>query len=249
MTLCITGMHRSGTSLTAAWLEQCGLIIHDGNVYGPSIGNLKGHFEDAEFVELHASAARSQHPASDGWRVFGSDFLKLSPEEWKRAIALARSRQAKFTWWGWKDPRTVMFLPQWKELIPSLKVVLLWRPCSEVAASLVRRSRRRGRNRNYRISLLESVRLWKYYNECAYRYKTLYPDESLLFSVYDVIQKDRRVLQLISQRFGINLTFRPIGGLFDPGLMHTEVGLPIRAVATLCHARELEGRLGASSDV
>ena len=247
--ICITGMHRSGTSLTASWLQLCGLRIDDRALYGPSVGNPKGHFEDVDFVELHASAARSQHPASDGWRVFGSDFLEFPLEERKRAISLVHSRAAKYRSWGWKDPRSVMFLPQWKNLVPSLKTVLVWRPCSEVVASLVRRSSNRGSNHHYRISLLQSVRLWKYYNERVCEYKTLYPNESLLLCIHDILQDDRRVLELINQRFGTDLTFRPIRGLFDPNVMHRRAGLRVRAMATVCHAAELEVRLRESSDV
>ena len=46
--ICITGMHRSGTSLVASWLESSGLVIHDGAFLGPSVGNEKGNFEDAD---------------------------------------------------------------------------------------------------------------------------------------------------------------------------------------------------------
>jgi hypothetical protein len=247
--LCITGMHRSGTSLTASWLQLCGLIIDDGQVYGPGVGNPKGHFEDADFAKLHAAAALRQHPASDGWRVFGSGFLEFGAEDRMRAVSLVRTRDAKYNCWGWKDPRTVLFLPQWKDLVPSLKTLLVWRPCSEVVSSLVRRWKTRGSNRNYRISILQSMRLWKHYNECVWKYKALYPDDSLLVCLHDLLRDDRCVLELINQRLGTCFTFKPLAGLFDSDLLGRRPDVRVRATATICHAGELEARLRASSDV
>ena len=78
--ICITGMHRSGTSLTASWLEHCGLMVHDGNFYGPDTGNPKGHFEDKEFVDLHASAILLEKPKSKGWKVVTEKFLTFTGE-------------------------------------------------------------------------------------------------------------------------------------------------------------------------
>ena len=48
----IVGMHRSGTSLITQWLQRCGLFIGD-SLEGPGVGNVQGHFEDIDFLQLH----------------------------------------------------------------------------------------------------------------------------------------------------------------------------------------------------
>ena len=58
--LIITGIHRSGTSLTASLFQSVGVNIGE-NLVGPEYGNIRGHFEDIEFVELHKRILQSQH--------------------------------------------------------------------------------------------------------------------------------------------------------------------------------------------
>ncbi|HVX29275.1 MAG TPA: hypothetical protein VHA53_02260, partial [Nitrolancea sp.] len=50
--LVVAGMHRSGTSLTANWLAQCGLDVGQDLLAGLP-DNPTGHFEDRSFVYLH----------------------------------------------------------------------------------------------------------------------------------------------------------------------------------------------------
>jgi hypothetical protein len=61
--LCITGMSRSGTSLTTSWLEKCGLTVHDGHVLAANPGNPRGHFEDEDFLNFHAGVITRYDPA------------------------------------------------------------------------------------------------------------------------------------------------------------------------------------------
>ena len=79
--ICITGMHRSGTSLTTSWLESCGLQIHDGQSHGPATGNPKGHFEDKEFVDLHSKAISHEYPLSNGWKVIRQKELSFTDSQ------------------------------------------------------------------------------------------------------------------------------------------------------------------------
>ena len=72
MVLSITGMHRSGTSLVASWLNLCGLILDQGRVIPPLIGNKKGFFEDLDFVLLQEKSIMQQIPFSGGWKVTSS---------------------------------------------------------------------------------------------------------------------------------------------------------------------------------
>ena len=67
--LCISGMHRSGTSLTASWLEYCDFLLHDGLLLEPDNANPKGYYEDLDFVQLHEDAIQAIDSNADGWKL------------------------------------------------------------------------------------------------------------------------------------------------------------------------------------
>jgi len=54
----ITGMHRSGTSLTAAFLQKIGLDLGDNLLKG-NYWNPKGYFEDIDFVEFQRTVLQA----------------------------------------------------------------------------------------------------------------------------------------------------------------------------------------------
>ena len=50
--LIVLGMHRSGTSLVAQWMQRCGINMGD-ELMGPKNDNIKGFYEDMDFFNLH----------------------------------------------------------------------------------------------------------------------------------------------------------------------------------------------------
>jgi len=216
--LCITGMHRSGTSLIASWLEHCGLNIHNGNVIGPHIGNSKGHFEDKDFVNLHSSAILAEHPMSKNWQVFVDKLMTFSDGHLSTAKKLVSERNEKFNNWGWKDPRSVLFLEQWKAIIPDLKVLLIWRPCSEVVRSLIDRSKGASEG-NVTITTRQSIKLWTSYNQRVCKYKAKYRKDTILLPLHYLLTHDSGVITLIRNKLGANLEYQPINGVYQPELL------------------------------
>ena len=236
--LCITGMHRSGTSLVTSWLEQCGLVIHDGRVLGPHSGNPKGHFEDADFYQLQSAAILRLDQASIGWKLRGIEPRAFDDDHLAAALTLIEKRNLKYPLWGWKDPRSVIYLDQWKRLIPSLKVLLLWRPCAEVAGSLVSRSGRESYS-SVHIELNDALRLWTDYGMRMCAYKTTHSADTVLCDVHSAVGHDRELLLEIRDRLGLPLNYVPIARLFDKGIFGKEPG----AVAAAVSAREDVWRL------
>lgn len=215
--ICITGMHRSGTSLTASWLERCGLAIHDGSLIAPAEGNRRGHFEDREFVVLHAAVLDEQRlGGSVGWKVRTGTPVTFPAGRRAEAEELVRRRQAKFGVWGWKDPRTVLFLDQWKAMVPELKVLLVWRPAGEVVHSLVRRSRRT-RNPDMKARTMAAARTWKVYNQRLLEYRRRHPTSTVLVAMSSLIAFDREVLELVGSRFAVELSYRPLAEIYEGG--------------------------------
>lgn len=151
--LCITGMHRSGTSMVARVAHELGLYLgHPDDLVPGAPDNPDGFFEHAGLVA--ASDALFQHLGA-GWdcppvlTAAGLDHPGLAT-----ARDLARPIVAELVAhgaWAWKDPRAAPVLPFWVDLVGDVGVVLCVRNPLEVAASL------RARNA---MSLALGLRLW-----------------------------------------------------------------------------------------
>ena len=247
MILCITGMHRSGTSLTASWLQDAGLVIDNGVQIAPANGNPKGHFEDAEFVQLHEGVLRSRFPSSKGWIAF-CETQHFEGTSLFRAKEMITQRNSKFCVWGWKDPRTVLFLEQWKELIPDLRVLLLWRPYRNVVDSLIRRSKRSSFD-VLRISMMQASRLWISYNRHVLAYRQNHPKDSILVQLEAVLLKDQEVFEMITSRLEIPLSYSPIQELVDNSLITLRGPRSTQLWCRIMSDRGVEARLRNSSDL
>lgn len=216
--LCLAGMHRSGTSLTASWLENCGLRIHNGNVIEASTGNDKGHFEDKDFVDLHSLVIKRLEPKSLGWKIDVDHFLNFKNNQLVKAKKLVDIRNEQYLVWGWKDPRTTLFLEQWQEIIPNLKVVIVWRPCSEVVLSLVERSQK-ALNPILKIKIIEAVKLWNTYNQRLCDYKQKNPKNTLVFKLNDIIDRNELVLEEINKKLNLDLNYYPIKNIYSEQML------------------------------
>ena len=151
----VVGMHRSGTSLTASILGSSGVHLGDSLVPAGH-GNAEGHFEDLEFVDLHRAALEAFGHDPEGWDEVVLDHLPDALEARARALIDARASRP---FWGWKDPRTALFLPFWERLLPEAKFVFVYRNPWEVIDSLYRRGDRR-----FRHDPVAAARLWTHYN-------------------------------------------------------------------------------------
>jgi len=133
MKVIITGMHRSGTSMVAGLLKQCGLYLGENLISGHR-DNPKGHFEDREFVRLNdrilaENGGRWDRPPekisniSVGLQKDIKQFIKKWP-------------QNKLV--GWKDPRACITLPVWRKALKEegLKIVIVRRFWLEIVKSL-----------------------------------------------------------------------------------------------------------------
>ena len=131
----VLGMHRSGTSCLAGSLQQAGL--HLGEVQESNPHNRRGNREKLEIMRLNdAVLARSggawnQPPATLAW----------TPDDAAaRDDIVASLERATDGAWGFKDPRTLLTLPFWRERLPAARLVGSFRHPAQVARSLHARS-------------------------------------------------------------------------------------------------------------
>ena len=158
--ICIIGMHRSGTSLIAKLLYQCGLYLgSEDQLLGANSGNADGHFEHKGFLKindalLHHFGASWEFPPQHRGNSQESPALERLRAEAKALIAELSIRSP----WGWKEPRTTVLLPFWKSLVPRLRFVICVRSPLEVAKSLAKRNK---------IPVEQGMILWHAYMRAA----------------------------------------------------------------------------------
>ena len=155
--ICITGMHRSGTSSLAQLLYRCGVYLGKENeLFAAGPANPDGYWENSRFVSINNrifDAYRSgwDLPPSleEGWH----DSEKIAPLKAEAGDLVGEFEGHGY--WGWKDPRSSLTMPLWLDLVPETKVVISLRNPLEVALSL----RKRGNS-----SLAFGLNLWTVYS-------------------------------------------------------------------------------------
>ena len=140
----VVGMHRSGTSAMTSALGALGLVLpRPEDEMGPRRGNDRGHFESLSLVEQSDDLLRRLGGAWDDPPPMppdpiSSDELRGVAERAAEAFRLAFDDPTRAV--CWKDPRTALLLPFWRQVIDRpLAVVFCVRHPLEVARSLERR--------------------------------------------------------------------------------------------------------------
>jgi hypothetical protein len=155
--VCITGMHRSGTSMVAKALVAAGLFLGDRKRFmPPSAANPEGFFEHREFVALNDALLAE---LEGGWDRPPAAEAAWTAERWEPFRDRARHLAATMTphgSWGWKDPRTSLTLPFWRAALGPVRTVVVVRHPLEVAASLRRRDG---------LAIETGLTLWQAYAE------------------------------------------------------------------------------------
>jgi hypothetical protein len=241
--LVILGMHRSGTSLTAQWLHACGLNLGD-RLMGGGVGNVRGHFEDLDFHDLHEDVFKTNGVPYGGLKPVPP--LSLSPSQFEEMTALVELKNSLNPQWGWKDPRTCLFLEHYLAILqsptqPSFLVV--FRGAAEVVDSMARRRKKEMRNRPApankpsdeesparkklesiveRAFARDSLDCWVQYNEKILEaLDQLQPDRYLVTNYSDLMKNSESIFAWLI-RNGFQLSFVPFQEIFDSGLMSTD---------------------------
>ncbi|MEG3880011.1 glycosyltransferase [Microcoleus sp. herbarium7] len=211
----VTGMHRSGTSLTASLFQKVGVDIGK-KLVGPAVGNVKGHFENVDFVEFHKSVLRSR-----GIDELGCTLEKTIPvaaEFVEIAKKLIADNQKTNNHWGWKDPRTALFWDFWLTLLPEANFICVYRSPWEVVDSLYRRGTD--------VSLLHNpemaVKMWLHYNQKVLELYERFPDRCLLANVYPIGNTPELFISRVNEKFNVNLDAIPADN-FEESLLVSDI--------------------------
>ena len=143
-------MHRSGTSCLAGSLEEAGLHLGDVNTEAPA--NARGNRENRTIMDLHDAVLLEN---GYSWDNPPTTKLNWSVEQRQSLLRIINSYPVSETW-GFKDPRSVLLLDEWLNVLPNLRMVASFRHPASVAASLRRRNQ---------FSWEQGFNLWLIYNQ------------------------------------------------------------------------------------
>ncbi|HEY9871594.1 MAG TPA: sulfotransferase [Candidatus Obscuribacterales bacterium] len=211
--LIIAGMHRSGTSLLAHLLLEAGVDL-GSRLLPAAESNRNGHFENLDFIELHRKILSFQGAETDGWTL-RRDLSVPEPllQEARRVV----SRNARAGPWGWKDPRTTLFLDFWATELPEAKFVFAHRPPWEVVDSLFRRG-----DEIFQREPLLALQVWEHYNRLVLEFAGKYPERTLLVDIDSIASNWQECVRLIAERLHVPLSV-PAESHFDQSLLKREV--------------------------
>ncbi len=194
--LIITGMHRSGTSLTASLLQRAGLEL-GANLNQGASDNPHGYFEDMDVVKFHQEMLQAR-----GQTIFGAHSFDATPTD--RELAQAHTLAASFYQVGvrgWKDPRACFFLAVWAQVLPTASYLFVYRSPLEVLLSLMRR-------KNWNMAgLLEGLEAWTWHNERILDFYGRHPDRCFLCSIDTVTAQPEVFLNALTRKLELPLAF------------------------------------------
>lgn len=202
----VAGMHRSGTSLVASLLSALSVDMGGRTLLADS-NNVRGYFEDLDFLHLQRKILNACCAADDGghpdwgWTehetLDPACFGKFIPE----ASALISDRSDRSSSWGWKDPRTTLLLDFWNDLLDDARYVLVYRFPWDVADSMQRLGAEVFlRNPEY------AYKIWHFYNRHILDFYSRNSERSILISTNALSGNHPEFTRLISAKLGIDVS-------------------------------------------
>jgi hypothetical protein len=236
----ITGMHRSGTSLTASIMQSAGVNIGRRLMEATEF-NAKGYFENPDFFEFHLDAFRALGVNIDGWTL--EENLQINPPLIDRAKYIVEQNRLSSVW-GWQEPRTSLFLDFWAKLLPEAKFLLIYRSPWEVADSLYRRG-----DEMFQSQPELAIKYWQHYNQKILNFYNREQHRCLLTNLKTIVQYQNAYIDTINHKFNVDLS-HPAPTAYDPSLLRTEISSNSQRPTLIDHYfpeaielyQELEGR-------
>jgi hypothetical protein len=259
----MAGMHRSGTSVTSQWLHKCNLHIGN-NLLGPAAGNVEGHFEDADFVKAHENILKAAGLPDSG--LTDIPITEYPNEEVTRIQKIIRENNLDYKEWGWKDPRTCLFLPMYLELLPSAKYLFIIRDFNSSVSSLIhrmylwqkerhnkwykkiawKRKRDNIKEKLYRENSEAYLKVWIAYNRNLLMHINKLSKQNYLVTNYENLKENNfYIFSYLKNQWGFHLNYVDYNKVFKEKLISDLVNIEpyINNKGLIYEAEEIERRL------
>lgn len=181
----VLGMHKSGTTLVSQILHRSGIRMGEG----PDVGGDYDRgvfFERSDVRELNQRMIgfgdpAHEHPAPRE--------LRFGDSERERMREIVKACEATGESWGFKDPRTCLTYPLWRQELPPHRVIVVHRSLGEVFSHFWRNERTPG-------VTWKTVRTWCDYNERALRAVERDPSAALVIRYERLMTQDDEFVRL-----------------------------------------------------
>lgn len=136
----ILGLSRCGTSYLASFLRANGVDL-GANLGQGGYVNPRGFFEDRSIVNFHRRLLAKSNPRGAKIPLLATPIAPaLTGQEKEEAVRILESL-ARPGLWGWKDPRTILFIDFWLALLPDARLIIPIRHPLENYCSYLKRIR------------------------------------------------------------------------------------------------------------
>lgn len=252
----VAGMHRSGTSLVASVMQAAGVDLGE-SLLGATESNPRGHFEDLDLIEWHDSVFEDHGMT---WYDAGVGVeLAVSTERRSQAERILAGKAVPGVW-GWKDPRTSLFLDFWGDILPKAQFVFVFRDPRLVLESFRRRQdpelfhRFRGTWALKKLGFdpfrgSKALDLWIRYNQSIADFMTSHPERSRIVEVGRITVRMPGIIRGLRDQVAADLNDVDVDALQDRTILHDRPvmhELPLRgrdaAKVLLSHLRDLADR-------
>ena len=213
--VCVSGMHRSGTSLVTRVVNLLGVDLGDADDLLDGPDNPRGFWESLSLTKFGEKVLQSM---GGSW-----DDPPVLPDGWESSPRLDQARPAASALLGrilgpapvvgWKDPRIAVLLPFWRTVVSAPRTLLVVRDPREVAGSLARRNG---------FPPERSAYLWLRYNVAGWRGD----DQRALVCYEDVVNEPQTAADRLAHLLGLP---RPdqrvrarVAEAVDPQLRHRD---------------------------
>jgi hypothetical protein len=263
-TLMVVGMHRSGTSLITNWLHRCGLQIGE-HLLEAGEGNVEGHFEDVEFLKIHEEILESNDFPSTGY-VYNRE-IDVSVYQLEKLKSIIKVKNQLYEQWGWKEPRTCLFLDLYRELLPDSKYLVIMRDYGSVVNSMLRRDfalledkylarkafqrfvwtyiRRGNRIKKFYRNNAESyLKVWIEYNEHILSMLEKLSEKDYIVINYSLLEKcDKQVFSSLTTTWRFALKYFSFKDVYNKSLISDPIDITplINDKVLLVKAHAIEG--------
>jgi hypothetical protein len=266
--LIIAGMHRSGTSVVAQWLHRCGLNIGE-KLLGPGIGNVEGHFEDIDFCRYHQDVLEDNNLSAEGFVI--NPICSLSDYQEQKVKDLINFKNRMNTQWGWKEPRTCLFLKFYRKLIPNAYYLVVFRDFHSTVNSLVLRDFEHA-FKKYRAGKGLSAWFWQrfklhkrkaeYFKKLSTYYLKVWltynqellahlqhtaPERYMVVNYNSLLNDDHQAFENLSAKWHFDIAYQDFKNIFKPKLLSAETAIEyyIEDEALLKRSRQVQEQLMA----
>jgi hypothetical protein len=244
--LIVAGMHRSGTSVITQWLHRCNLNIGE-NLLGADIGNDEGHFEDIDFYRYHEDVLMDNHLSRFGY--VKKPVSSLSPYQEEQLKFLTAFKSKMNAQWGWKEPRTCLFLDHYRRLLPHAYYLIVIRDFQSTVNSLIVRDfkhveakylarklfgrliwkwfrRNKRKKKLYENLSTYYLNIWITYNEELLKHMELLQNQQFIAVDYKLLnQNDKRTFSVLKDDWKFAIEYVDFSKVFKEKLISKTVDI------------------------